>query len=193
MLRELWDGRIWSARAAIVVCDEPDERRLFTPAVTTILTASDERGRELRLPADTWSLRPNARLAWNVLSFAWPEEPYAVLAMWDERWRFRMWYVNVEDPLRATSLGFDTTECLLDVVIEPDLSSWRWKDEDELQDAVSRGLFTPERAAGFHDAADRGRRRVMDRRPPFDREWSDWRPDPSWPVPELPPGWDAAP
>ena len=25
---------------------------------------------------------------------------------------------------------------------------------------------------------------------PFDGTWTDFRPDPSWPIPELPPGWD---
>jgi len=29
--------------------------------------------------------------------------------------------------------------------------------------------------------------RVLERRAPFDREWADWRPDPSWAEPELPP------
>jgi len=27
--------------------------------------------------------------------------------------------------------------------------------------------------------------------PPWPTGWEAWRPDPSWPVPELPPGWDA--
>jgi hypothetical protein len=30
----------------------------------------------------------------------------------------------------------------------------------------------------------------MAREHPFDRDWSGWRPDPTWPLPELPPGWN---
>jgi hypothetical protein len=37
---------------------------------------------------------------------------------------------------------------------------------------------------------ERAVRRVLDRAPPFDRDWTAWRPDPSWPVPVLPEGWD---
>jgi hypothetical protein len=189
-LRELWDGRIWSARAAIVVRDDEEARILFTPYDTTVMVAFDEDGHELRIPTDRWVLRPSRRHARHVLSFAWPTEPYAILAMWDPHWRFRIWYVNVEEPLRPTPVGFDTNECLLDVVIEPDLSSWRWKDEDELGEAVSLGLFSARQAAAFRRAGERGRRRVIDRAPPFDRDWSGWRPDAAWTVPELPPGWD---
>jgi uncharacterized protein len=34
---------------------------------------------------------------------------------------------------------------------------------------------------------------VLAGEPPFDRDWQDWRPDPRWPVPELPDGWDVDP
>jgi len=29
--------------------------------------------------------------------------------------------------------------------------------------------------------------------PPWPTGWEDFQPNPSWPLPELPPGWDAAP
>jgi hypothetical protein len=75
-------------------------------------------------------------------------------------------------------------------VIDPDRRSWSWKDEDEVEQAVDLGLLTRDDVIGLRDAADRGRCRVMDREPPFDRDWDTWRPDPGWPVPELPEGWD---
>ncbi len=186
----MWLDRVWSARPMVVVRDDPELRMLFTPAGTTMWAASDEDGNELRIPQRSWTLRPRRVEAWHTLSFAWPDEHHAVLAMWDTAWRFERWYVNVEDPLRPTRVGFDTTELILDLVIEPDLVSWAWKDEAELERAVALGVFTREQAIGFRDAADRGRRRVMQRRPPFDRDWTTWRPDPSWGVPELPTGWD---
>jgi hypothetical protein len=31
---------------------------------------------------------------------------------------------------------------------------------------------------------------ILLREPPFDEDWSSWRPDPAWPAPELPTGWD---
>jgi hypothetical protein len=99
--------------------------------------------------------------------------------------------VNVEAPLRPTELGFDTEERILDVLVAPDGSGWEWKDQDELEQAVRRGLFTPTQAAEFRVEAERGLHRILDREPPFDRDWTTWRPDPDWPVPDLPTGWDA--
>jgi hypothetical protein len=34
---------------------------------------------------------------------------------------------------------------------------------------------------------------VLAGEPPFDRDWKDWRPDPGWPFPQLPEGWDLDP
>jgi predicted RNA-binding protein associated with RNAse of E/G family len=189
-LREIVDGRVWSARPAIVVRDEPEQVVTFTPAGVAIPAAVDAGGQELRIPSAAWTLAPS-RGRWNVLGFSWPGERAAVLAMWDPGWAFRMWYVNVEDPLRPTPIGFDTSELVLDVVVEPDLRAWRWKDEDELEEAVELGVFTRDDAESFRRAADRGRRRVMEREPPFDVDWTAWRPDPRWPtLPDLPEGWD---
>jgi uncharacterized protein len=189
-LREIVDGRVWSARPAIIVCDAPELRITFTPADVAIPRAVGPDGEELRIPRGAWTLAP-APGRWNVLGFAWPDERAAVLAMWDPEWNFRLWYVNVEDPLRTTPVGFDTSELVLDLVVEPDLRAWRWKDEEELDEAVRAGVFTREDATAFRRAAERGRRRVMEREPPFDADWTRWRPDPAWPVvPVLPDGWD---
>ena len=49
------------------------------------------------------------------------------------------WYVNLQQPLRRTPLGFEAMDMMLDVVVEPDLT-WRWKDEDEFADLLDRGL-----------------------------------------------------
>ena len=77
--------------------------------------------------------------------------------------------------------------------MDPGGEGWRFKDEDELEEAVARGLFTRDEAAGFRAQGERAARRILERRPPFDRDWSSWRPDPSWPPPQLPPGWDDPP
>jgi hypothetical protein len=101
-----------------------------------------------------------------------------------------LWYVNLQEPLARTPLGFDTVDHLLDVVVELDRSSWRWKDEDELEEGVGAGMFSPADARRFRSWGERARDRVLRGDPPFDRDWSAWRPDPAWPVPELPAGWD---
>ena len=89
--------------------------------------------------------------------------------------------------------GFDTVEHLLDVTIPPDRSTWAWKDEDELAEAVDLGLFTDEDAAWFRYWGERAVEHVLLREPPFDEDWSTWRPDPAWDEPVLPADWDLVP
>jgi len=97
--------------------------------------------------------------------------------------------VNLQEPLRKTRIGFDTLDHELDVIVEFN-GSWRWKDEDELAEAISRGLLPAEDEPRLRSEGERAVRRIVEREPPFDRDWSDWRPDPAWPVPALPEGWD---
>ena len=189
MLREVWHGRVFEARPTIVVEDEPEQTMLLLPGGVRCGLAIGADGRELRLPDRPWHLEIRPRGEQPILSFAWPDTPYSVL-LWTAGDDRRVWYVNLQDPLARTPMGFDTTDHALDVVIELDRSSWRWKDEEELAEAVRDGLFTPEEAADFRVWGERAVERVLSREPPFDREWDDWRPDPGWPLPELPPGWD---
>ena len=83
----------------------------------------------------------------------------------------------------------DYLDQLLDIEIAADLSKWRWKDEDEFEEAIASGLLTPEEAdvirtegEGVIAALDAGR-------PPFDEPWDRWRPDPGWRLPGFPDGW----
>jgi hypothetical protein len=190
VLREVWQGRVFEARPTIVVEDGSEQTMLLLPGGVRCGIPVGADGRELRLPDRPWHLEVRPRGEQPILSFAWPETPYSVL-LWTTGDR-RVWYVNLQDPLARTPLGFDTTDHALDVVVELDRSSWRWKDEEELTEAVRDGLFTPEEAADFRAWGERAVDRVLSRQPPFDRDWDDWRPDPGWPLPELRPGWNAS-
>lgn len=188
VLREVWRGRVWAARPAIVVQDGPAERRFFVPAGTRWRAPIGPDGALLRLPADDWTLAGRVA-ARSVLSFAWPDRAYAVLAFW-ERDRLTGLYVNLQTTLRPSPAGFDYMDNLLDVVVAPDRRTWRWKDRDELAEAVRRGIFTTAEAGEIRNDGRRAIEHVTGGAPPFDRDWSGWRPDPGWPVPELPGGWE---
>ncbi len=185
----MWNGRVWAALPSTVVQDDPTQRMLYIPPGTVTRFAVGADGRELRLYAEAWTLADRVS-TWPVLSFSWPGRDHAALAMWDQSWRFQCWYVNLESLLRRTATGLDFVDHCLDVIVSPDRSRWWWKDEDELEEAIRRGLFSPHQAAAFQREGERAARRLIDGEPPFDRDWSGWRPDPSWPVPSLPAGWD---
>jgi hypothetical protein len=100
-----------------------------------------------------------------------------------------MWYVNLEEPWIRTSRGFDSRDHGLDVIVAPDRSSWSWKDEDEMDRDITAGRLTPADVAAYRAEGERAAARIMRGDPPFDEDWTLWRPDPAWPVPILPPDW----
>jgi hypothetical protein len=163
---------------------------LYTPNGIRLMVAGRDR-EKLRLPEGEWDLLERTWTKGPILSFSWPSVGHAILLFFHPDWIPWMWYVNIEAPLRQTELGFDTEERVLDVLVATDLSSFQWKDQDELEEAVRLGLFTPAQAAEFHTEAQGALRRLLNREPPFDRDWTTWRPDPDWPIPVLPAGWDA--
>jgi predicted RNA-binding protein associated with RNAse of E/G family len=185
-LREIWHGRVWAARPTILVADEPGMTMFHVPSGIRYLKPVDEHGRPLRLYTDVWRLEEDVWEAPNFsLSFAFPETAYGVILFFDAS-ALRGFYVNLQAPLTRSPIGFDTVEHLLDIVIAADRSSWSWKDEGELSEAVRRGLFTAKQATAFRTWGERAVRHVVDGEPPFDRDWSTWRPDPTWQRPRLP-------
>jgi len=188
VLRELWRGAVFAARPAIVVQDDPEQLAVVVPQRVRCAVPIDAGGAELRVPDRPWHLEVRERGPNDILSFAWPETPYAILR-WHARDGVHAWYVNLQDPLRRTAIGFDTTDHALDAIVAID-GTWTWKDEDELAEAVAHGLFTAEDAERFRADGERAAARILDREPPFDRDWSHWHADPAWPEPSLPAGWD---
>ena len=113
-----------------------------------------------------------------------PGRAHAIWHFWDGS-RFRGWYVNLEEPWRPFRHGFDTSDHVLDLTVDPD-GSWSWKDEDELEEAVELGAFSAEEAASFRAEGER-----VIAEWPFPTGWEEWRPDPEWPLPTVPYDWDA--
>ncbi len=192
-LREIWNGRIWYARPATVVRDDPNLQMFHVPPHAGCKQPVDANGNPLRLPIASWTLEDQERSETRVLSFAFPDTPYAVVLPFDPQGRLQRYYVNLQTPLVPSPAGFDTVEHLLDVTIAPDRSNWSWKDEDELDQAISYGLFTPEQGSWFRYWGERAVEHVLLREPPFDQDWEDWGPDPAWDEPALPASWDAVP
>ena len=191
VIRETWNEQVFEARPASVVTDLPLQTVLFVAPLVHCGAAYDATGEQLRFPDRPWHLRIRPHGDFGVLSFAWPDTPYSILLLSDPDGSPRGWYVNLQTPLERTPIGFDTVDHLLDVLIPLDRSSWSWKDEDELAEGISLGLFTEEDEGALRYWGERAVEHVLLRLPPFDEPWEDWRLDPAWPQPELPPGWDA--
>ena len=187
-LRDVWEGAVWAARPAVVVEDAAEQVTLFIPAGNRWM-APHRDGRRLKIPQEGFELIELTYDEAHVLSFSWPESSGAVLLFFWPDWSPWSWYVNLEQPLRRTAIGFDTLDHELDAIVQLD-GSWRWKDEDELAEAIRRGVYPAEEEPRLRAEGERAVRRILEREPPFDRDWTTWRPDPAWPVPELPSGWE---
>ena len=133
-----------------------------------------------------WRLRDHVWHSRRVLRLPRRHAAHSLDLHWDGATdAFAGWYVNLQEPLRAAPLGFDTDDLVLDIWIKAD-GSWQWKDDDELAEAVRFGRFTPSQAA---EIRAEGRRVLAER--PWPTGWESWRPDPAWAMPVLPPNWDA--
>lgn len=181
-------------RPVTVVRDEPDLLAVWmapgTPVVRPVLADGTPVHKE---PLATRYARAHvpAVQEWfgtGVLKLVRPGEAWSVWLFWDPGWRFRNWYVNLEEPLRRWSGGVDSRDHFLDITVLPD-RSWRWLDEDEFAQAQLHGLMSADQAAGVRRAGHRALAAVRAWERPFSDGWEHWRPDPAWPVPQLPPDW----
>ncbi|WP_411041644.1 DUF402 domain-containing protein [Streptomyces collinus] len=196
--RENAAERFHIARPVTVVRDDAELLAVWMAPGTECVRPVLADGRAVHLePLETRYTTPRTvrRDRWfgtGVLKLARPGRPWSVWLFWDPGWRFRNWYVNLEQPLSRWEGGVDSEDYFLDIAVDPD-RRWRWLDEDEFAQAQRDGLMD-ERTAGRVRAAGRDAVEVIEAwGTPFADGWEDWRPDPSWGVPSLPEDWDRTP
>lgn len=193
-LRDIWHGTVFLAKPVTVVRDTSDLVALHLAVGSRWKRARTPGGEPMRVPCGAWEPADAVWHGGDALYLIRPGDRYAVMAFWTERPRaFRGWYINLQEPLRRTPIGFDTMDQLLDIVAPPDRSTWSWKDEDELEEARARDLFSDAECRAIRAEGERAAARMVAGAPPFRDGWEDWRPDPTWTVPTLPVGWDTVP
>ncbi|MFD4142379.1 DUF402 domain-containing protein [Streptomyces sp. NPDC058572] len=128
----------------------------------------------------------------GVLKLARPGDPWSVWLFWEPGWRFKSWYVNLEEPRTRWAGGIDSEDHFLDISVYPD-RSWLWRDEDEFAQAQQVGLLDTAKAERVREAGRAAVAAIGSWTAPFCDGWEHWRPDPSWPVPHLPADWDRTP
>lgn len=94
-------------------------------------------------------------------------------------------YVNLETPFTRFETGILTSDHVLDIVVAAD-GSYSLKDEDELEFAREAGMFPPEQVARIRSAAEGAIADIEAWTFPFDSAYTDFAPDPDWPLPSLP-------
>jgi len=196
--RDTLRGKVFSAApyrvirdtgAELVVALWPGVEMLAPSTWTEWLRTGNAAVRKQAIPnmaAGRWALD---RWVWRdttVLARYEPGQHFSVSRFFDRQGHHRAWYIDFIRPCQRTSDGFDTLDLLVDLVVTPDLSACRWKDEDEYAQGRRLGLIDDT----LHRRVETARQHVISlvesRQGPFAEDWSSWRRDPSWPLPTLP-------
>lgn len=194
-VRTIWHGRIHSAHPMVVVEDDGDmlvgylvPGQLFK---RPFYLEGPAAGEQARVPEASlaWELRDEPWRGHGSLRFFQRGAAHSVIAFLSPQDVDR-WYVNLEDPPTRTPIGIDTRDHMVDLVFTTDLASFRWKDLDELDEALALGVVTAEEGAAFRAEGERVIELMRDGHPAVQERWRTWSPSPGWTVPVLPPGWD---
>ncbi|MFH8338636.1 DUF402 domain-containing protein [Streptomyces sp. AM6-12] len=196
--RENGGARFHIVRPVTVVRDDADLLAVWlAPGTECVKPALADGTPVHREPLESRYTKPRTvrRDRWlgtGVLKLAQPGVPWSVWLFWEPGWRFKNWYVNLEEPLVRWAGGVDSEDHFLDIDVRPD-RSWRWRDEDEFAQAQRDGLMSAETAERVRAAGQAAVAAIADWGPPFSEGWPRWRPDESWAVPSLPEDWDRTP
>lgn len=181
--------------AMTIVSDAPDELVAFRAPGYALRARNAERGgptsfrhRPVLRWRDGWSAEVWRDRVQLVVRRPWDE--HAITLVWqDGEPELHHWYIDLTSPLTRTATGFEFVEHGLDVVVRPDLTSWYWKDEDELDWSVEHGIYSKAEATSLRDEGERAVERLRKERDRFE-PWRSWRPDAALHPGELPAGWD---
>ena len=192
--RQVWPGGVWAAIPATIIEDSSALVSLYIAPGAMFAGPICAREEYLHVAAGgAWERK---LYEWTGQHHVWASVPGEACSIWtiwsSPDWTHLGWKVNPEIPLRRTALGFDTTDQVLDVVIDADLSSWRWKDEDELAVAIDLGLFSVAEGEQIRQEARRVASECVTSRRQQLQAWAAWRPPARWKLPVLQANWEAA-
>ena len=186
-VRTVWHGHVHAAFPMTVVEDKVGLLVAYMGPGQLFKRPYRPDGSEARVPHGEWEFRDEEWTA-SALRFFVPGEAHSVIAFLGSGGVDR-WYVNLEDPFRRTPMGLDIRDHMLDIVLSADLREHRWKDEWEIEEALSLGVVSVEEVAAFRHEGERVVEWLRDGHPAVDERWRGWTPPPEWTTATLPPGW----
>ena len=194
--QDLWESRLLTSRPVTVVEDRPDLLALYTHPGAPFRSATLVRRYDIPLVERVemirreWALTERVSGEYHVLTLTPPNSFHSVWLFWSTDWQLRVWYVNLQAPIRRTRRGIVLLDYALDIFIRPDMT-WSWKDEDEFQDLHRRGILSDREVEAARAEGERMVDVIESNGPPFCDGWERWRASPEWPVPAIPADWDA--
>jgi hypothetical protein len=196
--RDIIHGRVWGATPARVISDTRQAMLVaYWPGVQVLSPLSYVESQQAGLPDGRLRMiRELAAGTCEVGSRTWQDttvltridrgEHFSVSRFFGADHEPGIWYVNFEQPALRTSIGYDTCDLCIDLVVAPDLSSYRWKDEDEYELGRQVGFIEDALHARIERARERALTLLANRQGPYATDWSAWQRNPSWTLPALP-------
>src|SRR5215207_2322831 len=200
VLRGIYNQRVWIAQSALVVQDDSKEVALaILPGAECAMPEGYINGKHgVRRDWARWEdyisdNRKMQKFIWHtnrLLLLMEPQKYYATIYFWkDDNHQFQCYYINFQLPFIRTTHGFDTLDLELDIIIEPSYE-WYWKDLEDYQDGIERGILLKDWTDQIDEAMKEIFQKIELRQYPLDGSWLNWKPDPNWSPPQLPENWD---
>jgi hypothetical protein len=199
-LRGIYNRRVSYIQSAVVVHDRPQEVALaILPGAECFAPDGYINGKHG--PSGHWDRWGEYEKGnWEMQRYIWhtnrllillhPDKYYASYYFWQaDTNQFLCYYVNFQLPFRRSTLGFDSFDLELDILIEPTYA-WRWKDMDDYRQGIERGILRREWVRQIEAAQPEVFNKIEKRAYPFDGSWLGWMPGPTWSPPKLPENWD---
>ncbi len=118
------------------------------------------------------------------------DAPYMIIGFRsNENTVFENWYVNLQNPLKRTNLGFDYLDMELDVEVSGDLKSYHLKDVNKFEEVVQMGVIETEKANFLRKTAFSVAEEIIDGKSIVEK-WKNWSPASNLRPAPLPKGWD---
>jgi hypothetical protein len=182
--------KVYWAFPTLVVQDSQDLIVLYMPAGVLGKDTEHKPTTKELLSIDEIKITDYQWQRTDVLMVIAPDDSFSTYIMRDTVTKeIDCWYVNLQEPIRRTFIGFDTMDNMLDVVISPDMSTWRWKDDDEFIAAQNIGFYSPGKAREIWAEGERAVQLITKERRDLYKKWEMWQANPEWELPILSPDW----
>ena len=179
VIREVLHGKVWTSRPVTVIEDSPRQFvSWLAPGTIIDYPMNIEHGATCfkAWQSREWEVSSKEFVAPGMLRIAPSDAPFEVFAPVDLEEGVLSWYVNFEQPLVRTSVGFDTMDETLDLLVTRDLSNWERKDDDELDLALTMDVITVITAARVRHACSMVEAALSRGEAPWDTTWATWTP-----------------